>query len=100
MILIKEPIEFEWDQGNKKKNWAKHGVEIKEAEEVFFDDDKQEYPDSSHSDDEEKRKIVVGATKNGRLLFIVYTIRNEKVRIISARDLNKKKEKELYEEAA
>jgi len=99
MIFIKEPIEFEWDQGNEEKNWEKHKVNIKETEEIFFDKDKQEYPDPEHSNKNEERKIVVGATKNKRLLFIVYIIRNGKVRIISARDLNKKKEKELYEEA-
>lgn len=47
----------------------------------------------------EIRKIVVGSTKEGRILFIIYTIRSNKVRIISARDLNKKKEEGLYEKA-
>ncbi len=41
----------------------------------------------------------MGKTKQGRLLFVVYTIRNKKIRVISARDLNKKREIDLYEKA-
>jgi len=92
-------VKFEWDKGNQEKNQNKHKVSITEAEEVFFDNDKQEYPDPIHSK-KEIRKIVVGSTKGGRLLFLVYTIRNKKIRIISARDLNKRKEEDLYEKAA
>lgn len=91
-------VEFEWDRGNKEKNQKKHQVSITEIEEVFFDDDKQEYPDPNHSQTE-IRKIIVGSTNHGKLLFIVYTVRNQKVRVISARDLNKKKEEDLYEKA-
>ena len=98
MIVIKKPLEFEWDEGNQEKNQIKHQVSLVEAEEVFFDSHKQEYPDPTHSSGE-VRKIVVGTTKRNRTLFVVYTIRNQKVRIISARDLNKKKEKDLYEKA-
>jgi hypothetical protein len=101
MIPIKNTKvhDFKWDQGNQKKNQVKHQVSISEAEEVFFDDEKQEYPDPTHSA-QEIRKIVVGSTKERRLLFIVYTIRNEQIRIISARDLNKRKERDLYEKTA
>ncbi|PIY80613.1 MAG: hypothetical protein COY80_02060 [Candidatus Pacebacteria bacterium CG_4_10_14_0_8_um_filter_42_14] len=99
MISLKKPVEFEWDEGNLDKNSEKHKVNNLEAEEVFFDNDKQEYPDPNHSKTE-ARKIIVGRTKNGRHLFIVYTKRKNKIRVISARDLNKRKERSLYEEAA
>ncbi len=99
MVVIKKPIRFAWDKGNQEKNWAKHKVTTEECEEIFFDEKKQEYPDSEHSGDKEIRKIVVGVTKSGRLLLVIYTIRNNKVRVISARDLNKRKEKRLYEKA-
>lgn len=94
-----KPIKFIWDKGNKVKNWKKHRVTTKECEEAFFDVDKVKYPDPSHSKKEE-RKIIVGKTKNGRLIFLVYTVRKRAVRVISARDLNKRREVELYEKAA
>lgn len=98
MIFDRKIIKFEWDKGNKNKSLQKYGISNNEAEETFFDSDKQEYPDPAHSKKEE-RKVLVGSTKKGRLLFIVYTKRIKKIRIISARDLNKKKERSLYEEA-
>jgi hypothetical protein len=100
---IKELLErcegFEWDEGNREKNQSKHGVSTSEAEEVFFDPHNQTYPDPTHSRSE-SRHILIGKTKNDRLLFIVYVVRNRRIRIISARDLNKRKEAKLYEEAA
>lgn len=98
MVIFKELVEFIWDQGNKDKNWMKHKVTIEECEEVFFDPDKQEYPDPKHSKQEE-RKIIVGKTAQERLLLVVYTTRLGLIRIISTRDLNKKKEADLYEKA-
>ena len=95
MITIKKPLEFEWDKGNKDKNWLKHRVTNEECEEVFFDKNKKILKDVLHSD-KEKRFIILGKTKKGRLLFVVFTIRNKKIRVISARDINKK-EVILYE---
>lgn len=93
-----EPIVFIWDKGNKDKNWIKHQVADKECEEIFFDKNKKIYKDKLHSAKEE-RFILLGKTKNNRLLYVVLTIRNKKIRIISARDINKK-ERKLYEKAA
>lgn len=97
MITQKDVLEFEWDKGNIGKN-LKHRVEDKEAEEVFLDEDKVIYKDELHSLLEE-RFIVLGKTKKDRLLYIVFTKRKNKVRIISARDINEK-EVQLYEKAA
>lgn len=96
MKVIRKAIEFEWDQGNKGKNFKKHKVTDEECEEVFFDPGKKILRDSIHSG-HEKRYIVLGETKKERLLFAVFTIRRGKIRVISGRDLNKK-EKHLYEE--
>ena len=98
MFRLPDPIAFEWDEGNRDKNREKHGVSANEMEEVFFDADKRAYPDPKHSSTE-ARSIIVGKTKKGRLLFVVYTIRDKKIRVISARDLNKKREVDLYEKA-
>ncbi len=89
---------FDWDRGNVGKNFKNHDVSEKEAEEVFLDENKREYPDPKHSQ-REIRKVVAGRTRKGRLLFIVYTTRKNFIRIISARDLNKRREGDLYEKA-
>ena len=96
MIIISEPIKFEWDKGNIDKNWKKHNVSTTEAEEVFFDDNKKTFPDPSHSRNE-LRHILIGMTKTGRMLFVIFTIRRQFVRIISVRDLDQR-ERGLYEE--
>lgn len=96
MVVFEEPVEFVWDLGNRDKNWLKHQVSNQESEEVFEDQNKKIYKDPVHSDTE-KRHVLVGKTKVDRLLFIVFTMRGKKVRIISARVLNKK-ERGLYEE--
>jgi len=93
--IFKKPILFDWDKGNINKN-LKHDVADKEAEEAFFDSRKRTFKDKLHSKGEERLRIV-GKTKEGRLLFIAFTIRNDRIRIISARDINKKEVK-LYEE--
>ncbi|MDP2650708.1 MAG: BrnT family toxin [bacterium] len=87
--------EFQWDKGNTGKN-RKHGVLDSESEEVFFDENKVMLKDVLHSGNE-SRFILLGKTKKGRLLFVVFAKRGAKIRIISARDINKK-EKYLYEE--
>jgi len=93
-----ESTEFQWDEGNKEKNWLKHQVIMSECEEIFFDDQKIALKDVLHSE-KEKRLIIFGKTKKDRLLFVVYTKRITKIRIISARDADKK-EKKMYEKNA
>ena len=90
-------VEFDWDIGNIEKN-KKHNVEDSEAEEAFFDSKKVITKDPPHSLKEE-RFILLGKTKKERLLYIVFTTRKNKIRIISARDINKK-EVSLYEKTA
>jgi len=97
-VKFDESIEFQWDEGNSDKNWLKHQVSTSECEEIFFDDQKITLKDVLHSE-KEKRLIIFGRTKKQRLLFVVYTKRNNKVRIISARDADKK-EKKIYEKNA
>lgn len=97
MRIDVKPVEFEWDKGNKDKN-KKHNVEDRESEEVFSDEGKKTFKDKVHSKNEERFRVV-GRTKEGRILFVVFTKRGVKIRIISARDINKK-EVFLYEETA
>jgi len=88
--------EFEWDDGNSNKNYLKHDVSDQECEEVFFDPNKKQLLDTLHSN-QEVRFILLGQTKSGKVLFVVYTIRHDKIRVISARPLNIR-ERHLYEE--
>lgn len=97
MILLPDPVEFEWDSGNQNKNWAKHGVTVKEAEEVFINRPLLLLDDTRHSK-EEKRYNVLGRSNINRKLFLTITIRHNFVRIISARDMSKK-ERRTYAEA-
>ena len=95
MKLLSEPFSFQWDKGNVDKNLKKHNVSNSEVEEIFYDKHKKLFTDRLHSGNEERLRII-GKTKKDRLLFIVFTIRDKKVRVISARNLNKK-EVYLYE---
>lgn len=95
MKTIRDLVEFEWDKGNIGKN-KKHEVEDKETEEVFLDERRFIFKDRLHSKNEERFRIL-GRTKKRRLLFVAFTKRKNKLRIISARDINKK-EVYLYEE--
>ena len=77
---------FEWDQGNITKNWDKHDVSAWECEQIFFNKPLIVKRDTEHSQFE-NRYYVLGRTNMNRLLFAVFTVRNEKIRIISVRDM-------------
>jgi hypothetical protein len=89
---------FDWDAANREKNWDLHGVSWSEAEEVFFNQPILLYPEPVHSESED-RFYVIGRTGTDRHLFVVFTIRKNKIRIISARDMAKK-ERRIYDEAS
>ncbi len=72
----------EWDERKSLTNIQKHGISFETAALVFADDDRIEYYDKLHSL-EEDRYIVIGCVHN--VLFVVYTMRNDTVRLISAR---------------
>src|ERR1035437_5659799 len=93
--VVSEPIEFEWDGGNKDKNFRKHGILNEEAESVFFDKNSLLADDLEHSKFEDRFQIV-GKSAMEKLLTIFFTVRKNKIRIISARRSNKK-ERSLYE---
>jgi len=85
---------FEWDEHNAEKNWLKHQVSPEECEEVFFNRPLVVAEDTGHSE-KENRYYCLGQTNYGRLLFMVFTIRGDLIRIISARDMNRK-ERNVY----
>ena len=87
---------FQWDDGNIDKNWQKHEVKNIECEEVFFNQPFMVVDDHKHSI-AEKRYFVLGQTDLGRKLFIAFTVRARKIRVISARDMTKKEKRVYYE---
>lgn len=66
-----------------------------ECEEVFTNNPLLAFPDDAHSRTE-ARIYVLGKTNSDRMLFVAFTIRKQNIRVISARDMNKK-EKNHYE---
>jgi uncharacterized DUF497 family protein len=86
---------FEWDDGNIYKNEKKYGLKWQLIEEVFFNEPLLLLEDPKHSKNE-CRCFALGQTDDHRSLFVVFTIRVEKIRVISAR-LMSKKERIVYE---
>jgi len=86
---------FNWDEGNKYKNWERHRISFKECEEVFFNKPLLLNRDIKHSKQEQRHQCL-GKTNKGQLLFISFTMRNNKIRVISARRQGKK-ERNQYE---
>ena len=96
MNLLARIEGFDWDQGNIEKNWERHKISFIECEEVFFNRPLVVVEDTSHSTSE-GRDYALGRTNDDRYLFVVFTIRNNKIRVISARDMNRK-ERRVYRE--
>ena len=86
---------FDWDEGNIEKNRLSHHVSPQEAVQVFFNRPLIVADDAKHSRSE-KRYLVLGQTDEDRPLFIAFTLRKRRVRVISARDMNRK-ERKVYE---
>jgi uncharacterized DUF497 family protein len=76
-------MKFEWDAAKAAENRRKHGVSFDEATEAFRDHDAVLLFDERHSDKED-RYIIIGHSRKGRLLTVVYAERDGKARIISA----------------
>ena len=95
--LLKQCAGFDWDAGNRTKNWLKHDVLYTECEEVFFNQPLLLTDDLLHSQSE-LRYFALGQSNRGRQLLLVFTIRNHLLRVISARDMNQK-ERRVYEKA-
>jgi hypothetical protein len=74
---------FEWDEGNAE-HIAEHGVTPEEAEEAL--QDQRRVGVGAYNAEGERRSAVVGATDDGRVLFVVYTWRRGNIRVVTARD--------------
>ena len=83
---------FEWDEHNATKIWRKHGVAPQECEQVFFNLPLVVSEDVKHSQSEQ-RYYALGRSTTERLLFVVFTIRRNQIRVISARDMHRNERK-------
>ena len=86
---LEQCVGFDWDEGNEGKNWEKHRVSHGEAEEIFFNDPVVAGADQAHSN-KERRYFALGQTDARRPLFVVFTIRKQLIRVISAREMTKR----------
>lgn len=95
--MYNKDIIFEWDEGKNRKNFEKHGIPFEMAEMVFqentvtFEDKRSDYG--------ERRHIALGRLKK-RITVIVYTIRENRIRIISMRKANAREQKDYQQKIA
>ncbi len=79
-----ENPEFEWDDEKAISNLKKHDASFEEGATIFNDPLIATILDPDHSKDEE-RFISMGISVQGRLLVVVHTEREERIRLISCR---------------
>jgi len=96
-LMLQKVKGFDWDNGNKEKSWSKHQITQQQAEEVFSNSPKLFVYDERHSQ-KEGRFMVLGKTHIHTRLTIVFTVRKNKIRVISARRMKKGREINRYEE--
>lgn len=86
--------DFEWDADKAASNLAKHGVSFEEAALAMRDPLSQDFADGLHP----ANLVTLAATPSGRILYVVSTERERRIRLISARDATRH-ERRRYEEA-
>ena len=73
---------FEWDESKAKKNKSTHGVSFADTFAVFEDPNAVTLEDFRQ---DEQRYVTIGMDAFGHILVVVYTWREDNIRIISAR---------------
>lgn len=86
---------YQWNEDKAATNLRKHGVDFADAVTVFSDELAITIPDERF---DEERFVTVGLDGFGRVLVVVYTLRNEEIRIISARKATKQELRQYEEE--
>ncbi len=89
-------LQFTWDPAKAAANLGKHRVSFEDAATVFRNPLAKVLPDPTHSE-QEQRSLILGHSAEGRLLLVVFTERDDRIRIISARDASARERRE-YEE--
>lgn len=90
-------MQFEWDDEKEKINIIKHGIDFTTAARVFKDENRLELYDEAHSNVED-RYITIGLIDEvAYLVMVVYTEREEAIRLISARKATQKERRMYYD---
>ena len=92
-------LQFEWDKQKAETNLTGHGVSFEEASTAFYDHFAQDLSDDEHSTHDEERSILIGSSDEGHLLYVAFTVRSDRIRIISARHATRR-ERLNYEESS
>jgi uncharacterized DUF497 family protein len=87
-------MDFEWNRAKERANRKKHGVDFRAAAKVFLDPHVIEFDDRDATG--ELRFNAIGLVE-GRMLFVVYTMRGDVVRIISARGAEPHEKRKYHE---
>jgi uncharacterized DUF497 family protein len=85
---------FQWDDGNSDKNWRKHQVSQGEIEQSFLNRPLV-IASADQRNDRSQRYYALGMADNERLLFVVFTIRSDLIRVVSARPMSRR-ERRVY----
>jgi len=85
-------MKFEWDESKSSANKVKHGIDFEAAKAMWLDEDRIEV----HAPHPIEKRSIIISTIQGKLWTAVYTVRSDKVRIISVRR-SREKEAMLYE---
>jgi len=86
---------FEWDDGKAGGNYRKHGIDFETATEAFSDPFAIERADLAHARNGEERFLITGMAA-GQLLTVVYTLRRQRIRLISARRATRREHDNYY----
>jgi uncharacterized DUF497 family protein len=87
---------FEWNRAKARKNITGHSIDFRDAATVYFDTYARFQSDAEHSIDEE-RLLMLGESKASKLMVVVHVVRDERIRIFSARPATAS-ERRHYEE--
>jgi uncharacterized protein len=90
-------LKFEWDDAKDKSNFKDHGVSFELAKTVFDDAFAIERLDN-REDYGEERFVIIGMAEEQALLFVAYTERSERIRIISARRVTQHEQNDYFEQ--
>lgn len=82
-------MRFDWDENKAESNFRKHGITFDDAVTIFADPYLLFTEDVKHSEGEE-REWGIGEAENGLIIVVVFTVRGDTFRIISARQATKK----------
>lgn len=85
---------YQWNRDKAAANFRKHGIDFADAVSIFSDDLAITIPDERF---DEERFVTIGVDAFGRVLVVVYTMRDDEIRIVSARKATRQ-ERQQYEE--